>query len=105
MVNHSIEETNMTRSQKKTSVEAVAVPLRCIKAGCADQSQTLVAVLPPCRPVPAPAPSDPTETLHGRPSRERGKIKKKSAHLSFRRVSARGLNGKNTNITDVTLSP
>ena len=72
----------MTRSKNKTSVGAVAVLLRCNKVGCADLSQRHSDSLLPCHFSPAPSPSDPTETLHGRPSREGGKNKQLSDALS-----------------------
>ena len=75
-VNYSNEAKTVDSKPIKTSVEAVTVLLCCIRVGCADLSQRRSDSLLPCHFSPAPSPSDPTETLHGRPSREGGKKQK-----------------------------
>ena len=70
-VNYSNEE-KIDSKPIKTSLEAVTVLLRCIRVGCADLSQRHSDSPLSCHFSPAPSPSDPTETLHGRPSREGG---------------------------------
>ena len=101
-VNYSNEE-KFNSKPIKTSLEAVTVLLRCIRVGCADLSQRHSDSPLSCHFSPAPSPSDPTETLHGRPSREGGSKTIKSertcpsdaSHLS-------SFNGIHTDIHEAT---
>ena len=101
-VNYSNEE-KIDSKPIKTSLEAVTVLLRCIRVGCADLSQRHSDSPLSCHFSPAPSPSDPTETLHGRPSREGGKNKRVSALVLRTRLLSRASNGNDMGILDARL--